>query len=44
MREGTEEEEVEGLVEGSLAQGLKGLLEDSMGDLVVARGVTVGNP
>ena len=43
MREGTEEEEVEGLGEGSLAQGLEGLLEDSMGDLVVATGVTVGD-
>ena len=41
MREGTEEE-VEGSVEDSLAQGLEGLLEGSMKDLVVARGVTDG--
>ena len=41
MREGTEEEE-EGLVEALLAQGLEGLLEGSMEDLVVARGVTDG--
>ena len=41
MREATEEEE-EGSGEDSLAQGLEGILEDSMEDLVVARGVTDG--
>ena len=40
MREGTKEEE--GLVEGSVGQGLEGLLEGSMGGSVVARGVIDG--